>query len=167
MAKASSMSHLFSPLFPVDARRLDSYMLHLTSPLQGGSTSLRSTNNYRNSSNNYQRRDIIPRGGAGQLIPPPPPSAIVAIAPLRTEPPLTSPFRQIWNPKQNSAADQQTPQISSRDPRPPTHNKNLAVRTNRCRIQGFMHAGLLYPPCSDPHAPSSIQAVDAENSNQI
>ncbi|KAJ1283420.1 hypothetical protein BS78_03G127300 [Paspalum vaginatum] len=47
---------------------------HLTSPLQGGTarlTSLRSTNNYRNSSNNYQRTEIVTSPcGAEEQIPP-------------------------------------------------------------------------------------------------
>ena len=64
------------------------------------------------------------RVGAKSAVP-----ELVATDPLRTEPPITSRFCQIWKPKQNNASDQQQHRRSAHVMLDHQHNnKNLAVK---------------------------------------
>ncbi|RCV23770.1 hypothetical protein SEVIR_5G030600v4 [Setaria viridis] len=143
MAKASLEVTSFSHFSALNARRLDAEILHASTLPRlfkaARLTSLRSTNNYRNSSNNYQHREIIPRGGdrgrdpAGGHDPsaPPPP-------PTRSERKFTA-VRQIWKTKQSNASDQQMRRREHPQPQRET-TRILGTKTNRCRIQSAAHA---------------------------
>ena len=138
MAKASLRSHLFFSFFVpsthADSTTLTCFTLpHLFKASRF--TSLRSTNNYRNSSNNYQHREI-PRGGAEEEVPAGRPCPGNSTAP--SSPPRSNPVtpRPAWSESLNNETQQMSTCDGEMAPntKPQEYKNQGGQTTNRCRL---------------------------------